>query len=141
MSSGFNTGLLRQMFQSHSPVWLRQSAVLMFWITLLAWECIMYLVTQCFVTRPGIPRRERRRLEKQAWRHPHDRGRRLPALRFLPILWMAMTNVILIPSSKVPSPFPNLNDLSNQVYHFGHHAYQRVSYLDELMVLEYTGSI
>ncbi|KAI2512823.1 hypothetical protein MHU86_1612 [Fragilaria crotonensis] len=136
-SSEFNADSLRQMFQSYSPAWLQQFAILIFWITLLAWECITYLATQCFVTSPGVPRRERRRLEKQAWRHRHDRGRRLPALRFLPILWMAMTNVILLPTAKAPSPIPNLNDLSRQMYQFGNHAYQRVSYLDELMVLDW----
>jgi hypothetical protein len=72
-----------------------------------------------------ISRREHRRLDKQAWRHRHDRGRRLPALLFLPILWMAMTNVIMIPM-RVESPIaslPSLRQLSSQLlYHFGQHS-------------------
>jgi hypothetical protein len=137
-SSAFTADLLCQTFQSPpSFLWLRQFAVFMFWITLLVWESATYLVNQWFVASSGVPRRERRRLAKQAWRHRHDRGRRLPVLRFLPILWMAMTYVIMMPSSKVPSPILNLNDLGSQMYRFGHHAYQRVSYLDDLMVLDW----
>jgi hypothetical protein len=67
----------------------------------------------------------------------HNRGRRLPALVFLPILWMAMTNVIMVPTSaKCLSPISTIQELGSQLYCFGQHSCHRMSYLDEMMVLD-----
>jgi hypothetical protein len=50
---------------------------------------------------------------------------------------MAMTHVITVPKSSFLSPFYQFEGLGSQLYHFGTNAYHRVTYLDELMVLEF----
>ena len=52
---------------------------------------------------------------------------------------MAMTNVVMIPTSKKHSvsPFVNVQETSTQLVNFGKHAHRRVSELDELMVLDF----
>ena len=74
-------------------------------------------------------------MAKRDWKRRHDRGRRLPDLVFLPILWMVMTSAVMLPTcAKSTTPFLNLRDFGSQIFHFGQNAYQRVSYLDEMMV-------
>lgn len=79
----------------------------------------------------GLPRRERCRKVKG--------GSRLPALVFLPVLCMAMTtHVIMVPNSKTtPCPVPTVGKVSRQIGQFGRHAYHQVSYLDEIVMLDW----
>ncbi|KAI2509164.1 hypothetical protein MHU86_5283 [Fragilaria crotonensis] len=130
--------LLQSTFQPWTPVWMQHFMVVMFWIAMMAWESVTYLLHDIGSdASKHVVRRERRRIAKNNWRHRHDRGRRLPALVFLPILWMAMTNVIMIPSRfKSSLPTATTRNLKSQIFHFGQHSYHRVLSLNELMVLD-----
>ena len=104
---------------------------------MLLWKSVTYLFHLDCGVYQECPRRERRRLARLARSCRHDRGRRLPALVLLPITWMAMTHVITVPTSSFLSPFYRFEGLGSQLYHFGANAYHCVTYLDELMVLDW----
>ena len=121
----FDWSYFSQIFQPLTPVWMQHLMLVTFWFTMLAWESVTYLFRDIGADASyRVPRRERRRKVKQEWGRRHDRGRRLPDLVFVPILWMVMTNAIMIPTNgKHLSPIMSIQEFTSQLFQFGRHAY------------------
>ena len=136
----FDISLLSKIFQPQIPFLMQQFMLFAFWISMMAWESVTYFIQGIgHDDSKRILRKERRRVEKRDWKRRRDRGRFLPDLVFLPILFMAMTNVVMMPMSEKHSvsPFVNVQEVTSQLVNFGKHAHRRVSDLDELMVLDF----
>jgi hypothetical protein len=125
-----------QMYQVQ-PHWLQQQLMIfLFWITMIGWEGLTYFLQD--VGRDAndfIPRRQRRHLNKRHTKHHrHSRwGNRLPTLIFLPIAWMAMTNVITFQArAALLSP---IEAMRHQIFNYGKSAYHRITQLDEMVML------
>jgi hypothetical protein len=125
-----------QMYQVQ-PHWLQQQLMIfLFWLSMIGWEGLTYFI-QDFGRDENdlIPRRQRRKLNKKHTKHHrHTRwGNRLPTLIFLPVAWMAMTNVITFQArAALLSP---IEAMRHQIFKYGESAYHRIMRLDEMVTL------
>ncbi len=117
--------------------WVLRSSPVAFGIfsgTLLVWEGMLSLNQVFTQPSPGLPRRERHRLDKLTWYQRHNRsGRRLPLLVMLPAMWMALTHVITVPFGSNTTHF--LGFLPFYTCFFGS-IFHRVAHLDQMMTLD-----
>jgi hypothetical protein len=103
-------------------------------MTLLIWDGWLSLVRAIRYLPPGLPRHERRRLDKLAWTQRNTSGgRRLPTLAMLPSAWMVLTHVITLPIGHNISPFLRITSPFGQaITEIG----EKMAHLDHAMVLD-----
>ena len=103
-------------------------------MTLLVWDVWLSIVQAIRTPSRGLPRHERRRLDKLAWSQRHTLGgRRLPLLYMLPSTWMVLTHVITLPIGNTLSIFQrSASPFCQAVSEIG----QTITYLDQVMVLD-----
>jgi hypothetical protein len=102
---------------------------------LVFWEGAFLLFQAIRQPSPGLPRRERRRLDKLTWYQRHTSiGRRLPVLVMLPAAWMVLTYAITVPFGNRALPsFPPIVSAYFRIFADIRH---RVAYLDQVMILD-----
>ena len=127
-----------RLLQWSIDLFLRHSglAIGIFSITMLVWEWWLAVTRFIRTSSPGLPRHERRRLDKLIRARNKTPGtRKLPLLAFVPAAWMVLTHVCTLPINN--SAFSSFRSFdTSSLFHVIHEIKQNITYLNQLMELD-----